>query len=76
MMPKKDRPWLDGGVCIILGFALGVIVGSGIPSILAKDIADPPKAINLRLQKMCVLMKRRPVEDSTGWMVDCVEIKK
>lgn len=75
VLPKKDRPWLDGTVCILLGLVLGVIVGSGIPYVLLDWRDNPPmKKVNLALQKSCVAMGRRPIEDADGWMFDCIQI--
>lgn len=73
VFPKKDRPWMDGTVCLVLGFILGMIVGSGAWEFLRYDTAErmvTMKARNEHLMQACRMIGKLPTTEN-GWYRDC-----
>lgn len=73
VFPKRDRPWLDNNICLVLGFILGTIVGSGAWEILRYDTAErmaTMKARNEHFIQDCRRTGKLPTTED-GWYRDC-----
>lgn len=76
IFPKKDRPWLDNNVCLLLGFILGMLVGSGAWEYLRYDAAERMAAMRARNEHYiqdCRSQGKLPITESDGWYRDCRE---
>lgn len=73
IFPKKDRPWLDNNVCLVLGFILGMLAGSGAWEYLRYDTPTRQavmKARNEALIQDCRRLKKLPITEES-WYRDC-----